>query len=364
MEKKTKMKFQIDTPPDGWRSEAWRYPKLHAIRLFLRWLLGWVPGLYARYAETIIDISLWQSTSDDSRLMDFDTYEQSDGIMCIIKASQGDFSDRRYSYYLSELVGRGLPRGSYHFADARYPAKAAAQLWAAQIASEPPIPDWMKPPSEVTYHWFDVENYGFQGVTKDAGRAYVREFLDEMDRLLPDVRIGIYTSYYGWKDNISPMDEIHERDLWVANYGVSEPAVPDDWARYKKTWLLWQTCDSCSQCGGCGAPYGAASVSIDTNVFNGSMDNFMSWISKDAEPPEPDCCAELTRWRALSVALAMVILLLVAYIWLFTAPPPPPRYCNETYLPVVLMPDGEPPDAAAPVVAYPEPAETSATPYP
>jgi hypothetical protein len=101
-----------------------------------------------------------------------------------------------------------------------------------------------------------------------------------MERLT-DVKIGIYTSYYGWKDNVAWMPEIAERDLWIAHYGnVSTPSIPTEWFYAGKTWLIWQTCDSCTACGGCGKKYGAASISIDINEFNGVMELFEKWRDK------------------------------------------------------------------------------------
>ena len=168
-------------------------------------------------ATTIIDISKWQCTADDSRLFTFDVYESSDGIMIIVKASQGVYQDYRYAYYMAEIIPRDIFFGSYHFADMRYGAKSSARVWASQINALPE--DQYASAMEITRHYLDVENYGFSGFTKDQGRAWVREFLAEMEALCPGIKIGIYTSYYGWTDNISYMPEVADRDLWVAHYG-------------------------------------------------------------------------------------------------------------------------------------------------
>jgi len=236
----------------------------------------------SQYARVVIDISKYQCAYDGSRMFDFDVYETSDGIGVIVKASQGVWEDIRYMFYITELLARSIFFGTYHFADMRCTAKASAQFWANQINSLPE--DEYRKATEITRHWLDVENYGFSGYTKVQGRTWIREFLDEMDRLCPGVRIGIYTSYYGWSDNVAWMPEIAERDLWIAHYGnPPAPSIPLEWYYAGETWILWQTCDNCTVCGGCGKTYGAASASIDTNDFNGTMEDYSAWITTDGE---------------------------------------------------------------------------------
>lgn len=230
------------------------------------------------YAEPIIDISKWQSTADNSRLFNFDKYEESDAIFIIIKATQGTFFDNRFEYYKSQLIKRGLPFGAYHFGHTAYSATKSAQLFAEIVIElEKSKPPGIKSGKAITKYWLDVENYGFKKSGKLYNRAWIREFLKEFKKLT-DVRIGIYTSESSWEENIEYMEEIHELDLWVANYYTSYPKIPKDWSNFNKKWLIWQFCVSCTGCNSCGAEYGAASVSIDSNRFNGTMAQFNNWL--------------------------------------------------------------------------------------
>ena len=234
----------------------------------------------------IIDISKWQSTADNSKLFNFGVYQTSDSQHLIVKASQGIYPDSRYAYHISEIIPRRIFFGTYHFADARYSAISSARVWAAQINSLPE--DEYRSAKIITRHWLDVEKYGFATKTKDEGRIWIRTFLAEMERLCPGVRIGIYTSYYAWLENVSWMPEIADRDLWVAHYGTLNPSIPNEWYYAGKTWLIHQKCDNCTTCGACGKPYGAASVSIDFNRFNGDQEAFDNWhLKEDGEEHMP-----------------------------------------------------------------------------
>jgi len=234
------------------------------------------------YARTIIDISFWQCSQDDSKLFDFDVYEESDGIFVIVKASQGTSVDRRFLYYVTELIKRLLGFGAYHFADTRCSARKSARLFAEQVneLEKNQIPG-IKSGKEITKYWLDVERAGCCTTSKYYNRTWIRSFLDEFKKST-DAKIGIYTSYYGWTDHVATMKEIHELDLWQADYD-SVPTPPKDWSDYGKTWLIWQQCASCTACGSCGKDYGAASVSIDTNVFNGTIDEFYDWLLDEGE---------------------------------------------------------------------------------
>jgi GH25 family lysozyme M1 (1,4-beta-N-acetylmuramidase) len=253
---------------------------MYSLASFLRGLLG------IDYAKTIIDISKWQCTQDDSRLFDFDVYETSDGIFVIVKASQGTVADVRFSYYVTELTKRDEPFGAYHFGDTRYPSRVSAKYFAEQCNElESQKPKGIKSGKLITKYWLDVERYGFGWRSTPAkvyNRTWIREFLDEF-RKHTDVKIGIYTSKSHWEEYVEPMEEIHELDLWIANYYTSYPKIPTDWSNYKKSWLLWQFCASCTGCASCGKIYGAASVSIDSNKFNGTMKQFNDWLIDKGE---------------------------------------------------------------------------------
>ena len=236
-------------------------------------------------AQPIHDISKWQSTSEHP--FNFDTYAESDSLMLITKMSQGVRIEEYYDYYIDNVIARQIAHGGYHFLDDKANVHDAADLWAEQInALGPHYIAWMRTPSEITRFWVDVEYASFKSNDMYLNSQYLSTFINEVE-LRTGVRIGIYTSYFSWKDLIGffSIPNTGERDLWIAHYGTQYPRIPDDW----DTWLLWQNCDSCPECGSCGAPYGAASRSIDHDYANKTIQQFFTWITKEGEHmPTPE----------------------------------------------------------------------------
>ncbi len=70
----------------------------------------------------------------------------------------------------------------------------------------------------------------------------------------------IYTAVGYWNQYFN--GQFSNVDLWVANWGVSCPSLPDSWS----SWLFWQT-------GGGGVPGIAGDV--DEDVFNGSLQDLV-----------------------------------------------------------------------------------------
>jgi hypothetical protein len=67
-------------------------------------------------------------------------------------------------------------------------------------------------------------------------------------------------------------------DLWIANYEVSKPDVPEPWTN----WTFWQWTDK-----GDGHEFGAESAGLDMIWYNGSWDDFVEQFGEIGEPPEP-----------------------------------------------------------------------------
>lgn len=80
--------------------------------------------------------------------------------------------------------------------------------------------------------------------------------------------------------------------LWLANYGVSEPAPLMPWAAHMHPWDFWQVSED-----GEGAKYGVdryGEREIDMNYWRGTMEDLLRYCGKDATPqpvplpiPEP-----------------------------------------------------------------------------
>jgi lysozyme len=64
--------------------------------------------------------------------------------------------------------------------------------------------------------------------------------------------------------------------LWVANYGVSCPKMPDGWDQ----WRFWQSSESGTVSGIDGA--------TDLDTFQGTMDDLVDFVKSSAAPPKPE----------------------------------------------------------------------------
>ncbi|HET9589985.1 MAG TPA: SH3 domain-containing protein, partial [Anaerolineales bacterium] len=121
------------------------------------------------------------------------------------------------------------------------------------------------------------------------GWRHWKTFLERLRALVGNKEIGIYTAYFYWRSNApinqpNELEYFHRFPLWIANYGVAEPLVPQPWA--SDEWLFWQFTAS-----GDGPFYGVESLEIDLNYFNGDAQAFARRfnvpVPQDPIPPDP-----------------------------------------------------------------------------
>lgn len=116
-------------------------------------------------------------------------------------------------------------------------------------------------------------------VNPDKGDLY--EYLIQFER-----RTGkkpmIYTAPSYWMTYGDPGAFWDRYDLWIANYGVTEPMRVAPWGN---KWILWQFSDKVSSAE-FGYPKGGES-SADVNYFNGDNAAFLKWIGRLGEVTEP-----------------------------------------------------------------------------
>lgn len=140
----------------------------------------------------------------------------------IVKATEGeDLKDPAFDGHWPALREAGLVRGAYHFFVTEDDPETMAEFFIGNVTLEPgdlaPV--------------VDVELIGHGTKPGLAGR--LRTFLG----LLEDhygVKPILYTSAKFWNEHID--EDFGDHPLWVAEYGVSEPAIPKGW----DTWHLWQ----------------------------------------------------------------------------------------------------------------------------
>ena len=142
------------------------------------------------------------------------------GFIC--RATIGLREDESYAQWIPQIRAAGSIHGAYHFLYPGVPPVAQAQKFV-QVRT----PGWLG-------DWLDVENSTLGNVTW----PMVRDFVAEYERLT-GMNIGIYTNVGTWEGTVKwyvqEFAELHP--LWVANWGVDEPAIPRPWT----DWTGWQT---------------------------------------------------------------------------------------------------------------------------
>lgn len=139
-----------------------------------------------------------------------------------VKATEGnDLKDPAYDSHWQELKKAGITRGAYHFYVTEDAPETQAQFYIDNVVLEPgdlaPV--------------VDIESLGHHTASELADRLTV--FLAALEDHY-GVRPIIYTSPIFWNDHLSA--DFGHYPLWVAEYGVEQPRIPNGW----EDWDLWQ----------------------------------------------------------------------------------------------------------------------------
>jgi GH25 family lysozyme M1 (1,4-beta-N-acetylmuramidase) len=205
------------------------------------------------------DVSFYQGE------INWDTMrEKTDAV--VIRAGQNLWVDSQFHWNYQQAKRRGMLRGVYYFYDDRVSPGAQAAKIAELIATD-------LPEMEVWIDWERSYGGGFQGLRN------VVACMQDVERRLPSVRVGLYTGYYWFIENsnallnASQYDYLKNKPLWLAWYAAASLVkVPAPWTRLD----LWQY----------GTPtedYGQVSQEIDMNFHNGTTAEF--YERYQAEPP-------------------------------------------------------------------------------
>lgn len=170
-----------------------------------------------------IDVSNHQDRVDWSRV-------KADGIaFAYIKASEGtSFADAKYRAHVTGAKAVGIKTGAYHFArpdtytsDPKGDARAEAD-WFLSLAA---------PRSGDLLPALDLETAGLPAAQMV---EWTRAWLDRVRRKI-GVRPVLYT-YPAFWSALGGTTAFRLYPLWIANYEVSEPQLPNGWRRY----AIWQ----------------------------------------------------------------------------------------------------------------------------
>ena len=147
------------------------------------------------------------------------------------KASQGDrFTDPDYVQNKKGAHEAGLLHGSYHFFTSDKGGKSQAEHFVSVAEYSPGD----MPPV------LDLEQAGIKGNPDiPALQKEIMIWLQEVENTL-NVRPIIYTNN-PFANRYLNHPDFSEYELWIAEYGVSKPKIPESWK--DKGWLIWQRTD-------------------------------------------------------------------------------------------------------------------------
>ncbi len=210
-----------------------------------------------------IDVSYWQGSIDWDRVA-------SDGVeFAFIRAANGLSLDDYFSSNWEQARDAGIIRGAYQYFHPGTDGVTQAERLLEHMGA---LEDGDLPPV------LDIETT--DGVSQSTATAAIQDWMDTVEAEIGRKPI-IYTSIYYW-GLVSGSDDFADYPLWVANWGVSCPDIPDQWSR----WDFWQTGDTGSVAG--------ISGYVDTDVFNGDLLALLDFAQGDFQCGDGICNGDET----------------------------------------------------------------------
>lgn len=168
------------------------------------------------------------------------------------KATDGNtYADPQFQTNWADMKAAGLLRGAYHFYESNDDPVSQANNFIKAVGSLavgdlPPV--------------IDIEAYkgDFGGVPLAAN---VQTWLNIVEQALGRTPM-IYTGPSFWNQYMN--SSFSRYALWVAQYGVAQPKLPNGWNK----WTFWQNSESGTVAG--------VSGSVDTDIFAGSMADLLA----------------------------------------------------------------------------------------
>ncbi len=206
-----------------------------------------------------IDVSYWQGTIDWAEVA-------ADGVdFAFIRVSDGTgFLDPDFDYNWEGAAGVGIVRGAYQFFRPDQGGVEQAELLLDVMG---PLGADDLPPV------IDVE--ATEGFSPSEIADEIGLWIDTVEAAIGRAPI-IYTSPYFWNNSVES-DDFADYPLWIANWEVSCPNLPDPWS----DWAFWQDSDD-------GSVSGISGV-VDTDYFNGSLADLLAFAGVTVECGDGTC---------------------------------------------------------------------------
>lgn len=199
-----------------------------------------------------IDVSHYQG------LVDWGKVKATGVVFAFAKATEGvSHGDATFAANWSGIKNAGLVRGAYHFFRASQDPAAQARFFLQTVSLSPgDLPPVL-----------DVETA--DGASNDAIQSGVKTWLDAV-AAQTGVTPMIYAAPGFWNGYMS--GDFGAYLLWVAQYGVNSPRLPNGWSN----WNFWQYSQS-------GKVNGVAG-NVDLDYFQGSADDLTAFARGSATP--------------------------------------------------------------------------------
>ncbi|MDY0018914.1 MAG: GH25 family lysozyme [Anaerolineae bacterium] len=206
-----------------------------------------------------IDVSRWQGEIDWTKVA------AAGYRFAVIRATVGDqYTDPRFYVNWGRAKDAGLLLSAYHVLKPGTTPESQLAYFMGVVGER-------KADFPLVLDIEVADGLSSQKVTDSVRTSLQR--LTELEGRKPIV----YSARWFWSANVRPSAEWAAYDLWVANYGVSEPTLFDSW----KTWRFWQYSEK-------GKVPGVQSTSTDLNWFAGSYDDLLAYSGQALQPePEP-----------------------------------------------------------------------------
>lgn len=206
------------------------------------------------------DISLWQDDNSTPQMFNFDTAVTKGVRFFGIKVSQGDYLDPDYTMNWHNCKLRKFKRMGYHFISWNVDIVTQANTFISVLKNDP---------GEI----YPVADFEMRTGVPSASIASEKlwEFITRVEDGLGR-EVMIYTSPSYWKEFGSKNIKFNKK-LWIANYGVLFPTVPEPF----EDWLFWQYGEG----KGTGLEFGAESLDLDQDVFNGDEAKFKQMFGSE-----------------------------------------------------------------------------------
>lgn len=232
------------------------------------------PSFAAQPMVTVPDVSFWDDDNQTPRGVDYAQMKANGARGVILRAGQGNWVDEDFEVNWRAARAAGLPFGTYWYYDPRVDWKQQALTWSTLIAeSQPELDNW--PDYEYPAAWGGAF----------AGWQRLYDFQERL-KVLSVERLTIYTGYYWWFDNViskttaAQLAYFKQFPLALAWYtqNMTLVKIPQPWD--EATWRWHQFTDQ-----GNGLAYGAESLGIDLNHFNGLEADFVRVFGGTPPPP-------------------------------------------------------------------------------